>query len=236
MGDCYYMSALAVLGSALTRDKFVTLESDDEFQRCGAFCVKFYDGGKEDYVIIDDFLPLRGGDFVFARTPTLKEVWPNILEKAYAKKYGSFSVICGGFVDVALAELTNGIPETMNRADNQNLKKWWDQLMEYYKAGYCLGAGTPSHEDGDRAKSATGVVQGHAYSIIKLVEVDKLKLICVRNPWGQGEWTGDWSDDSELWTTRMKNLTGQQDFANDGIFWMDFNDFVVEFDDVYVCK
>lgn len=34
----------------------------------------------------------------------------------------------------------------------------------------------------------------------------------------------------------MKNLTGQTDFAEDGIFWMDFNDFVVEFDDVYVCK
>jgi len=34
----------------------------------------------------------------------------------------------------------------------------------------------------------------------------------------------------------MKNLTGQKDFAEDGIFWMDFNDFVVEFDDVYICK
>lgn len=34
----------------------------------------------------------------------------------------------------------------------------------------------------------------------------------------------------------MKNLTGQKEFADDGIFWMDFNDFVVEFDDVYICK
>jgi hypothetical protein len=80
------------------------------------------------------------------------------LEKAYAKKYGSFSTIEGGLVDIALAELTNGIPETMNRKDNQNLKKWWDQLMVYHKAGFCLGAGSPSHPDGDSAKSDTGVV------------------------------------------------------------------------------
>jgi hypothetical protein len=48
------------------------------------------------------------------------------LEKAYAKKYGSYSEIEGGLVHIALGELTNGIPECMNRDDNQNLKKWWD--------------------------------------------------------------------------------------------------------------
>jgi len=94
MGDCYFLSAIAVLGSAMTRDKFVTLESEDEFKTCGAFCIKFYDGGKEDYVIIDDFIPMRSGDLVFARTPGVgKELWPSIIEKAYAKKYGSFSTI-----------------------------------------------------------------------------------------------------------------------------------------------
>lgn len=68
------------------------------------------------------------------------------------------------------------------------------------------------------------------------MEVDGIKLIKLRNPWGDGEWKGDWSDDSELWTKRMKNATGQQSFAEDGIFWMDFNDFVTEFDSVYVCR
>lgn len=66
-----------------------------------------------------------------------------------------------------------------------------------------MGAGSPSHPDGDSAKSSTGIVQGHAYSILKLIEVDGTKLIMIRNPWGDGEWTGDWSDDSELWTIRM---------------------------------
>ena len=60
----------------------------------------------------------------------------------------------------------------MNRNDNQNLKKWWDQLMSFYKSGFKLGAGSPSHPDGDSATSDTGIVQGHAYSVLKLMEVD----------------------------------------------------------------
>jgi calpain-15 len=32
------------------------------------------------------------------------------------------------------------------------------------------------------------------------------KLINIRNPWGQFEWEGDWSDKSEKWTEEMKSL------------------------------
>jgi calpain len=82
-------------------------------------------------VIIDDFMPLiNGTTFPFVQTPNdNKELWPILIEKAYAKKYGSYGAIAGGLVDFALAELTNGIPETMEKADNQNLEKWWTQLI-----------------------------------------------------------------------------------------------------------
>ena len=68
------------------------------------------------------------------------------------------------------------------------------------------------------------------------MEVDDHKLICLRNPWGFGEWNGDWADDSELWTERMKNQTGHKVFGEDGVFWMDFSDFVEEFAKVYACR
>lgn len=58
----------------------------------------------------------------------------------------------------------------------------------------------------------------------------------IRNPWGKGEWTGDWSDDSSLWTTRMRNLVNWHDIKDDGIFWIDLSDFVTEFDAIYVCR
>ena len=44
-------------------------------------------------------------------------------------------------------------------------------------------------------------VSGHAYSLLDLQEVDGVKLVQARNPWGTFEWTGKWSDDdTKSWT------------------------------------
>lgn len=99
-----------------------------------------------------------------------------------------------------------------------------------------IGAGSKDHPDGDSANSKLGIVQSHAYTVLKLADVDGHKLIQLRNPWGHREWTGDWSDKSPKWTARLRNIVDFHDTKNDGIFWMDFNDFVKEFDDVYICR
>jgi hypothetical protein len=137
-----------------------------------------------------------------------------------------------------LADLTGGLPEKYGREEPelQNLQKYWDIIIEAFNDGYYLGCGTPSHQDGHDASSDMGLAQGHAYSILRAVEVDKIKLLQIRNPWGRGEWKGDWSDDSELWTTRMQNILKWETFENDGIFWIEFTDFIAEFDDVYICR
>ena len=109
-------------------------------------------------------------------------------------------------------------------------------MIAYHKEGAMLGAGSNSHEDGDSATSPMGIVQGHAFSILRLVDADGNKLMQIRNPWGRGEWTGDWSDDSEKWTTRLRNLVDWHETKDDGIFWIDLNDYVTEFDSIYVCR
>ena len=52
----------------------------------------------------------------------------------------------------------------------------------------------------------TGIIGGHAYGIMDVLELDienaniakhKPRLIRVRNPWGQKEWNGKWSDKSD---------------------------------------
>ena len=71
-----------------------------------------------------------------------------------------------------------------------------------------------------------------------MIVADGKKMIKLRNPWGKGEWTGDWSDASSLWTTRMRNLCdfSAKDVNDDGIFWMEWSDFCDEFEDIYICK
>ena len=54
-----------------------------------------------------------------------------------------------------------------------------------------------------------GLIEGHAYSVVKVVKVVKengkaVKLVQLRNPWGKGEFEGAWSDNSKLWTEDLK--------------------------------
>ena len=63
-----------------------------------------------------------------------------------------------------------------------------------------------SHGAGEN-RNDEGVISGHAYSLISIHELThkgkEIKLLKLRNPWGSGEWQGDWSDKSELWTPEI---------------------------------
>ena len=88
----------------------------------------------------------------------------------------------------------------------------------------------------------TGLVAGHAYALMTVKEVKSkgVKLLQLRNPWGEGgmEWNGDWSDNSPLWTTAIKaeiGIDGEVMDANDGAFWMCLEDFAKYFYSVNAC-
>ena len=65
-----------------------------------------------------------------------------------------------------------------------------------------------------------------------MVEILGYKLLQLRNPWGSGEWTGDWGDKSSKCTPRLRsllNVTNEQY----GIFWMSFDDYTNNFRSIY---
>ena len=83
-----------------------------------------------------------------------------------------------------------------------------------------------SSNGGDDTKASRGIVQGHAYSIISVKKSHGFKLLCLRNPWGETEWTGDWGDDSDLWVKHPK-VAKDLNFVKgeDGVFWIGWDDF-----------
>ena len=82
------------------------------------------------------------------------------------------------------------------------------RVKRYADQGHLLGAGTPPGSDSHI--SDNGIVQAHAYSLLRVEEEtdndgERVQLLQLRNPWGKGEWNGPWSDgDSERWTSRIK--------------------------------
>lgn len=101
-------------------------------------------------------------------------------------------------------------------------EEFWKQIVEYDKGNYLMASSAT------RCKREVdcGMVHGHAYSLLHAVEVDGVRLIACRNPWGSdSEWNGPWSDRSEEWKanpTIAKAL--KVDFQTEGTFWMDWED------------
>lgn len=63
------------------------------------------------------------------------------------------------------------------------------------------------------------------------------QLIRIRNPWGQVEWTGAWSDNSSEWRyvseDERERLVNRKD---DGEFWMSFSDFLRKYSRLEICN
>jgi len=239
LGDCYFLSALSVLGEKYLKECLCTYP--DEIG-CGAYCVRFFNDQKEaEFVLVDDYFPVNttDNDWAFARSENEKELWPMVLEKAYAKFFGSYESIESGKVCYALADLTSGVPEQIKlEQESRNYDEFCKKIFGYYKAGYLMGAGSNANIAGN-SKTINGIVQGHAYSIMELAEYEEEKLIRLRNPHGSGgvEWSGDWSDESPLWTEAAKaKLNYNVLDKRDGMFWMTLTDFIFNFDNLYVCR
>ncbi|KAK5936376.1 hypothetical protein CgunFtcFv8_027746 [Champsocephalus gunnari] len=61
-----------------------------------------------------------------------------------------------------------------------------------------------------------------------------VELLRIRNPWGQVEWTGAWSDGSQQWDgVEEKDLDHS---ADDGEFWMCYADFLRQFSRLDICN
>ena len=91
-------------------------KDSEEWRGPGAFCVRFFKDDEETYVVIDDHFPAMGnGSWAFVKGGNEgHELWPMVLEKAYAKLNGSFNFIEAGKVQYALSDMTGGIPEQID--------------------------------------------------------------------------------------------------------------------------
>lgn len=110
-------------------------------------------------------------------------------------------------------------------------------LLVYSDAGLDRGG---ERNPGRADPSCNGLVQGHGYSILQLVEVEgeSLHLAQLRNVWSPGfEWNGPWSEGSVEWAQfpEIRKHYSRPEHRNSGRFWMPWPDVCALFDRVEVC-
>jgi len=248
LGDCYFLSALAL--AATDSDVAATLIDDDLDGAC-CYGVSFWIDRRWTMVWVDCYLPCVVSTdahaktrprLVYASSTDRREIWPMVVEKAFAKLHGSYEAIGhGGTVAAALQALTGGTARTLPATQ---AGKMWSEIMRAVEdPDVLVGAGT--RQDASATKDVMcGLVTGHAYSVLHALAApdrygNERRLLLLRNPWGKGEWQGDWSDKSKLWSKNpaCKAAVGDaESHDDDGRFWMEVGDFAERFYCVDFCR
>ncbi|XP_055479374.1 calpain-5 isoform X2 [Psammomys obesus] len=136
-------------------------------------------------------------------------------------------------------------------SDEAKRNQLFERVLKVHGRGGLISASIKAVTAADmEARLACGLVKGHAYAVTDVRKVrlghgllaffksEKLDMIRLRNPWGEREWTGPWSDTSEEWQKVSKSEREKMGVTvqDDGEFWMTFEDMCQYFTDIIKCR
>ncbi|XP_059249840.1 calpain-10 isoform X2 [Mustela nigripes] len=222
LGDCWLLCACAALQKSqqLLNQVFPPGQPSwrDHTYR-GSFTCRIWQFGHWLEVTIDDRLPCLAGRLCFSRCQREDVFWLPLLEKVYAKVYGSYEHLWAGQVADALVDLTGGLAERWSLKDLVRTSGQQDrpggsehrtcrQLLNL-KDRCLISCSVLSPRAGARELG-----EFHAFIVSDLRELQgragqSLLLLRIQNPWGRRCWQGPWREgcrkESSGWRRRSSS-------------------------------
>ena len=240
LGDCYFLSVLAAF--AEEPNIINKLVDPKEKGNNGSFTSNVIIHGEPVKLVVDDTFPVANeSKLAFAGLNEASgNIWPMVLEKAWAKCNRSYEdIIPGNSADAF--EFLSPAPYNTFYHNAETRPTLFETITEANKKGYVVLADiTETASTNLETLSKLGLITNHAYTVISSSVLKKsngaeIKLLKMKKIWGTNEWVGDWSDNSSKWTQEFKKEVGLEP-KQDGIFWISYEDYLQFYTTTHICK
>ncbi|XP_031823987.1 calpain-10 [Sarcophilus harrisii] len=248
LGDCWFLCACV----ALQKNKHLLDQvippgqpSWPDLAYRGCFTCRVWQFGQWVEVTVDDRLPCLGGRLCFSQCQTEDVFWLPLLEKVYAKFYGSYEQLWAGQVADALVDLTGGLAERWSLRDPggprdtarspSSLEPTTFRKLLGLKDQCVISCSVLSSRGG-----ASELGEFHAFIISDVRELRsrlgrELLLLRILNPWGRRCWRGPWREEGEGWSQlEPEDASELLSQLQEGEFWVEEEEFVREFDEITI--
>ena len=170
----------------------------------GLYQVRLCLNGKIHDVRIDDYFPCKfNGRSVYIGTHG-DDLWPMLIEKAYAKVYSNYDALRAGLCHEALSDLSGApvfhwdLEDERGQAELSGDKLWQRLIsIDYYNNLVVVGTtGEDKWIAPRKAKSlgGPGLVAAHSYALLLAVTLSSgARIALIRNPWEEIQWSGPYA-------------------------------------------
>lgn len=196
LGNCYLVSGLASLAQVQPEVIQNAIKDNGD----GTFTVKFHKdsflglfprGHDPIEVTVDGDMPTRDGkNPLYTHGRDKSELWPMLIEKAYAKLDGGYQRVGVGGAPTTIWQALTGKRGQLTPNVVENSNSLWRKISTALDEKRPVAATTTAGNPGD-----SGLAKGHVYSVLGVSEKDGQRLVTVRNPWGNTEVGNDGKND-----------------------------------------
>ena len=203
---------------------FTKIIVSKDYNPQGSYQVQLYIDGAFQTITIDDYFPcIRGTNVYYFTRPSNFQIWPLLIEKAWAKVNGGYLNIVNLWPGDFFKALTGfSFDELVH--PNVTKEELFNELAKNKGLAFTL-----SKDDKEIEQKGLYTWQTYIVEDAEKVEVDKDKfeyLLKLRDAEDESNWTGSYSPKSELWTEALKSKINKDKLElNDGEFWISLDDF-----------
>jgi len=223
-GDCWFLASLFALSPhdaiMLHPTQGIITANSDEVN--GIFEFLFFDDqaalnspSRIRKVCVDSLIPcvLNNGHYepVGCTSKIAGVMWPILVEKAFAKLYGSYNILHGGYSSTAFENLTGCKSACYLRTTSllNDADLLWTKMLAMWKNGFVFSLTWQWN------KHKTLFTE-HAYSVVDIFSHQGVRVVKLRNPWGHTPF-----DDSGHVSSLADEEESAVQSSNNGVFFLD---------------